>query len=290
MKIIYIYKLIAYFVKYFTNTRYSFYKMIKNKNIVVKGKIKYSNSKILLDIGDFIQYYIFMDGAYEVESLDFIASLVEGKIFIDIGANVGNYPLSLHKKAKRIYAFEASKNNLHFFTENIRVNQIDNIEIFNYAVGAEDYKKINLYLSPDTGGNNSIYEKFSGEYESVDTISLDTFCKVNKIEGIDIIKIDVEGSEFDVIKGASKVIREFRPLFLIEFSSSTARSAGYRLLDLYSYLTDLYYEAFRIKDGVLMPIQASLINNDLGFQENLVFVHMLHRKKFSPASSSVPAV
>jgi len=272
------YKLFAYFVKYFTNTRYSYYLKIKNKNIIVKSRIKYSNSKILLNIGDFIQYYMFMDGSYEVETLGFVASIIDDKVFFDVGANIGSYSLSLHRKAKQIYAFEASRNNINSLNENIKANKIDNIKTINKAVSSEDNISIKVYLSPDASGNHSIYNKFTGKYEYVETVALASFFKKNNMEEIDIIKIDVEGAEFDVIRGANQLLQKFKPLLIVEFNSSGAKVAGFRLCDLYLHLESLGYKSFILKKGLLSDININEIDNDDQFQQNIIFVH---RKNWS---------
>lgn len=267
------YIVLSYLIKYFTNTRYSYYLRIKNKDIIVKSKIKYSGSKLRLNIGDFVQYYIFMDGAYEIETLDFVASFIDRKVFFDVGAHIGNYSLSLHKRAKKIYAFEASATNMNYLKKNIRANKIDNIKTIDKAVCNEDNKSIKIYLSPDASSNHSIYDKFKGKYENVETVTLDSFYKKNNIEEIDVIKIDVEGAEFAVIKGASEIFHKFTPLLIVEFSKASADAAGYDLSDLYYYLKDLGYQSFALYNRMLSTINVDAINTDNKFQQNIIFVH-----------------
>ena len=277
----YYYKLLAYFVKYFTRSRQSFHKIIRNKDILVKAKIKYSNSKLILNIGDFIQFWIFMDGAYEIETLDFVASIIDGKELFDVGANIGSYTLSLHNKAKHIYAFEASRINIGYLNDNIRGNKIKNVMTVHKAVSDEDNKKIKLYLSPDTGGNNSIYERFNGEFETVETVTLDSFYANNEISSVDVIKIDVEGAEFDVIRGASEVLDTFKPVLIIEFNKFTAEKAGYDLEQLYDYLKNMKFNAYTLRNYTLREVDEEIFK-DRELNQNLIFINKDNQPELPP--------
>jgi FkbM family methyltransferase len=214
-----------------------------------------------------------MDGAFEINYLDFIASCVDGKVFFDVGANIGSYSLSLHKKAKKIYAFEASMTNTDCLNENIRTNNINNIETINQAVSDEDNKTVKIYLSPNATGHHSLYDKSGGKYEYVQTITLDSFCEKNNIKEIGIIKIDVEGAEFDVIKGANQVLEKFQPLLIVEFCAATASLAGHELADLYFRLKNLGYASFLLKNHMLCEINVDAIKGDNDFFENIIFVN-----------------
>jgi FkbM family methyltransferase len=225
-----------------------------------------------------------MDGVYEHETLDFVAVLIDGKVFFDVGANIGSYALSLHRKAKKIYAFEASKTNINYLEDNIRANGIDNIKTINKAISSEDNRNIKIYLSPDAGGNHSIYDKFDGKYENIKTITLDSFYHRNNIEEIDIIKIDVEGAEFDVIKGANQTLNKFKPLLIIEFCSTNASAAGFQLSDLYFHLKNLGYESYMIKNRMLCEIKLDAFDLDSEFQQNIIFVHKDKTLMMPPSS------
>ncbi len=266
------YKYLAYFIKYFTRTRHSYLLKIKNRDILVKGKIRYSGAKLRLNIGDFVQYYIFMDGAYEPEWLDFIAPLSENKVFFDVGANVGNYALSLHTRAKMIYAFEPSEGNMAYLRENIASNKIENIETVRKAVSSEDGKRVKIYFSPDAGGSNSLYDKFDGRHEIVETVTLDTFCRTRNIEQVDIIKMDVEGAEFDALIGAEKTLKRFHPLLLVEFCSTNAEAAGYRLKEQYLFIMNLGYSAYLLYKGKLKATGPDTLDIPGYYQDNLIFI------------------
>jgi FkbM family methyltransferase len=64
-----------------------------------------------------------------------------------------------------------------------------------------------LYLSRHGQGNNSIYTPEESRSETVSTITLDTFVRREKLKRVDYIKIDVEGAELDVLRGAQRTLR-----------------------------------------------------------------------------------
>lgn len=147
------------------------------------------------------------------EGLDYPIHLIEDNdgIAVDCGANLGGFVLNWHHKFKRIYCFEASKFNYENFLENTK-SISSKIEICNKAVYSDDNKILKLKKfthedgSDTTCGNfsciNFIDENNHGwkdfeEYEEVRSISLSTITK--KIGFITLLKVDIEGSEYDFL-------------------------------------------------------------------------------------------
>ena len=78
--------------------------------------LAYTKTKVLLDVGDYIQYWMYVNGAYESSFLKFVRNkLISRKgTIVDAGANVGSYTLNLYDKADHIIAVEASGSNAAF--------------------------------------------------------------------------------------------------------------------------------------------------------------------------------
>jgi len=272
-----LYKLVAYMLKYHaipSRYQYKFYTIVKNKPVFVISRIKSSRVKMSLNIGDYVQYWIFMDGCYEPETFNFIASKIKDHVFVDMGANVGNFSLGLCKLAKHIFAFEASKANAEALTYNLKVNNVNNVTVVNRAVEIEDNKLLELNLSPDTSGNNSLYTKAGNSFEKVQSITLDTFIIEHQVKELGLIKIDVEGAEFSALKGAEATLQKFKPIIVCEFNKGAAEIAGWKLIDLYDYLVTQGYKAFSIGVHGLDEFNSDSMDK-IGFSENLVYVHKL---------------
>lgn len=114
--------------------RYRFYQRIKNSDLILKRKIRHSGIVLPPNLGEWIQYWMFMDGAYEKQLVDFLKPYVTGKVFFDVGANVGSYTLTLAKSAARTYSFEASSSNASILRNFVNLSKLNSIELINKAV------------------------------------------------------------------------------------------------------------------------------------------------------------
>ena len=270
MKFLYI-ALVYCVKKFLPRYKYKLYTLIKNKDINLLTVIKYSQLKILLNLGDYIQYFIYMDGIYEDETVEFAYKNVDKKVFLDIGANIGNYTLSLCNTASYIYSFEASSENIKYLKQNIKRNNISNVNIIYGAISDSNDKTVKLILSNDALGNNSIFSNDANcNYELVKTITIDSFCEKNNVSDIGVIKLDIEGSEYNAILGAMNIIKRDKPIIICEFNSTAALSAGWKLEDLYNCIINLGYECF-LYHNVLKKFDELNLKAD-GFSENLIFI------------------
>ncbi|MHA1762930.1 MAG: FkbM family methyltransferase [Promethearchaeota archaeon] len=131
-------------------------------------------------------------------------------VCIDIGANIGIYSLLFSRHAKFVYSFEPYPRNLDFFRKMMAINHVKNVKIYPYGISNKIGK---LYFRK---GNSIATGRLTKEGDfQVNTITLDYFIELTKIEP-SIIKIDVEGLEFSVLKGAEDFLKRKKPMILIE--------------------------------------------------------------------------
>lgn len=127
-------------------------------------------------------------------------------VIIDIGANIGCVSIYLAKKYPflKILSFEAHPFNYSNLIENIRLNGVNNIIPFNLAVSSNDNSEVLITLNPSNTGSSSIFKINPNDVNNrkVKTISLDTIISSNNIKTIKFLKIDCEGSEFDIIENS----------------------------------------------------------------------------------------
>lgn len=252
--------------------RYSFYEYIKNTDLILKRKLRHSGIILPLNLGDWIQYWMFMDGAYEKQLVDFLLPHVKNKTFFDVGANVGSYTMSLSKSAKRIYSFEASPRNAEILNNFVTISKQDNIEVVNKAVSNISGGTVTLFSSPDTGGNNTQFHDFGKGSESISTIILDRFVHEQRIDKVDVIKMDIEGSELAAFMGAHEILSKHHPVLLIEFHAIVAKQAGWEVGDLYELISKYGYKAYELSKRRLIPFDGSRLSNP-DFYANLIFMH-----------------
>lgn len=128
---------------------------------------------------------------------------VENKHIIDIGANVGMFSIfAAYLGANKIISAEPAVNTFNVLKENVEYSKFSNIEIFKNLVLNVAGAKINLPLQPDSG-HNSLFRK-SEQYETVETITLANMVNRLPPDGDIILKIDCEGSEYDILLNASE--------------------------------------------------------------------------------------
>jgi FkbM family methyltransferase len=149
----------------------------------------------------------------------------QGDIVVDIGANIGRYTLIASKRVGtngKVVAIEAHPGNFEMLNRNIKLNRLTNVIPLNYAAYSKE-TKVKLYV-PDEESGYTIYhtlmERTGKKFVEVDAITLDyLLLQLNGIrEGVvevNWIKIDVEGVEFEVLKGATNVLSKSKDIALL---------------------------------------------------------------------------
>ncbi len=169
------------------------------------------------------------------------------KVIFDIGAHIGLCSMPVSKvvgKGGKVYAFEPSETNMHYFLKNIQYNNINNIKLIPYLVGEKSRLDVPFYESKYVAGMNSIVPyKNDGSYKCIKKrqVSLDDFCAENNISP-DVIKIDVEGAEAGVLKGARNILLTCRPKIILSVHPNHLTLLGESLEDLGILIRSLKYE------------------------------------------------
>ncbi|AMA49679.1 MULTISPECIES: FkbM family methyltransferase [Flavobacterium] len=187
--------------------------------------------------------------------------LQEDSIFVDIGTNKGIYLYQAEKKIKtgKIFGFEPNESLVHYIQP-----LFPKIKLFPLAVSSKTGTSI-LHIPKKENGlqdTRASLENMGDEVEKIEikTITLDDWVSQNKIEKLDVVKIDVEGHEFDTIKGSKKVLEKLRPTFIIEIE---LRHAHYRIQEIFDFINSFDYEVFYFnrKSLILHPFDISLLSN-----------------------------
>jgi FkbM family methyltransferase len=162
---------------------------------------------------DLIQRHILNTNRfYEQSMLEKVRGYINSNsVVLDIGSNIGNHAIYFSKvcKAAAVYAFEPMKVTYGILQKNIELNSATTVKPHNIAIGAHETSgEISRYSSSNMGGAE-IRVTGKGAYE---VRPLDSF----NFEKVDFVKIDVEGSQLDVLRGGKNVIQKHKPIIWVE--------------------------------------------------------------------------
>lgn len=156
----------------------------------------------------------FCENVYQVKPSD----LEDTKIVVDIGANIGAFSLYIKSICEDaiVHAFEPERENSLLLEMNLN----DQHDCYIHGVGVSDYNGKAL-LTPKDGDSHLVEEDFDGETQEIPLISLKEVLEIAQSPDgfVDVLKIDVEGSEYDIIRGGHSegILDRFRYI-AVEFS------------------------------------------------------------------------
>lgn len=208
-------------------------------------------------------FWPFINNQVEIEETSLIKKRCASyKNFVDVGANLGIITLTFADSANdvnNIFSFEPNPYTFSKMVEFVGTNNKKGVNInFVCAAVGEKLGFTDFFISDrDYLGVMSSQQKTDPESKlvKVPVIKLDDFFE-NIEHGIDFIKIDVEGAELFVLKGANAVIKKFRPDLLIEIHGPFLDSFGYTVDDIFNYLGTLGYQANHIVNDKKLSLES----------------------------------
>ncbi len=230
---------------------------------------------MLLNPTEHIQQQLFWYGCYEKELGDLLKKMLRpNDVFIDIGANIGYFSLfsATISPSIKVISFEPVKDLFQKMKENFSINNTKNIVAINAAAG-EINEQGELFLSaPDNLGMSSFQqpENYSGRKEKVELVAIDDWFRKSGLTKIDLVKLDIEGSELAALKGMRRVLEEQRPALIVEINPETLSLFGLKPLNIYNYLNQFNFDGFLISEnGGLQHLNSSEISQTV----NVLFIH-----------------
>jgi len=146
---------------------------------------------------------IYLEDVYSKETLK------KGQNIIDVGANIGVYTILAAEKVSnsgRVIAIEPGPKNYELLIKNIELNNFQNVIPKNIALtDHEGFEK--LYLSSSFAGHSLVFQENKNSYINIPVTTIDKLVEELGFKKIDIIKIDAEGAEMPILKGAEKTLK-----------------------------------------------------------------------------------
>ncbi|MBS1952128.1 MAG: hypothetical protein OJF59_000927 [Cytophagales bacterium] len=195
-----------------------------------------------VDISDYVGHYYYF--GFKDKSIERLFSLChENFSVIDVGTNWGWTLLKFSSLAKNgtVLGFEPDPVNFNHCKKNVMLNQANNIHLFPVGLGdLNTTLKIEVRTVTNRGGNRiAVNPNQNGA--DVEIIRLDDFTPATKLSHINLIKIDVEGYEHHVLKGAKEILRQHMPVLFIELDNNNLRDQGSSAVSLIQFLIDIGY-------------------------------------------------
>ncbi|MDG2370366.1 MAG: FkbM family methyltransferase [Flavobacteriales bacterium] len=283
-----------------------FFKLIYNSSInpilrkinkvlypLLPSKIKLPPSgtmKIQNNLGDQLKIYtnqtnyltqlLYWEGYENFEYTDIFISLIKKiNTFYDIGANIGYYSLlaEMENKSIKVVGFEPATGPLHYFKENVRINNYKNIKIESIALSHKEGEiifheiknKKYSYLEHNLAGESNAGSNTEGRnfvQNTVKTTTLDNYANSNLDKSIDLIKMDTEGTEHFILEHAHHVLKEHKPIVICETLFNTIEP------ELEKIMSNHGYEFYNHYDNGLKQTKSIIREQDNGVR-NCFFVH-----------------
>ncbi len=246
---------------------YTFIRVQNNKN----SKIRVNDSFLNISFDDKgLSKDLLIHKKREKFSTDFLKTILQkNEIIVDIGANIGYYALLESQLASngRVFAVEPVPENSNLLDVNIKLNECKNIDVYKMAIG--DFSgKSKMYVY-DKRNRCSFVEDLSGKIINeieVQIMTLDQFVEFYVNQNPTFIRMDLEGYEFQVIKGAHNILSDNHPLKLfIELHPHLMSDE--RMIDI---LNTLKQTSFKIESIIFDP--------EASDYRSISYLNNLHRK------------
>ena len=216
--------------------------------------------RMILDTDEIQQKSLYWTGSYDRRAVEVLTRyLPDQGIFIDVGAGVGSICLFVAGKCREmdkkidVYAFEPLRLNHDRLVRNAILNDLtDRVHCQRLALGAEK-GCLTLCFHGEVGAaavvrsGSAIHELAGPQTERVLCDTLDSWIAEQDLIRLDVLKVDIEGAEPLMFRGAMNSIERFRPIILGEFNHWWAARHGLSLTaDCFNPLWELGYRPFRL--------------------------------------------
>jgi FkbM family methyltransferase len=235
---------------------------LTDRQIIVRDGINYD-----LDLAQGIDFAIYLGDIYERQTKAALRRLVTpGSLVLDIGANIGAHTLHLAKlvgPGGRIIAFEPTDFAFRKLGRNLELNprlasRVTPCHCFLTGTDADQVPSA-IYSSWPLAQEPGLHAKHLGREmrtEAAQARSLDSVLAELADRPVQLVKLDVDGFECDVLRGATTLLREVRPVFVMELAPYVLEERGTSLDELLSYFIPNGYKFYDERTDKLLPSSA----------------------------------
>lgn len=181
-----------------------------------------------------------------------LALLRPGQVALDVGANLGIWSLLAARRGARVQAFEPVPAMVARLREHVAMNGAVSIEVHPLALGAES-GSLPFFAVPEGNTGASSFSRREGSVEMrVDVAPLDSV-----VDRADFLKVDVEGAEIHVFRGARRLLSsEHAPIVFFEIDEQLCQSFGVSSIEVKRVLAECGYGIYRWDGRAYVPVAA----------------------------------
>ena len=215
---------------------------------------------MVIDTSDFVQRRYITDEGKSEESItgvmrEKIRNIDDGD-FIDVGANVGFYSLMFCQYNRgTAYSFEPLSYNIQMFEKNMELNRFNNYKMFEFGLSDHCHSSKIYYHAYNKGAGGEMSGKSGIDlFLESEKVKFDTLDNIQlQSNNISLMKVDVEGYEQDVIKGAEQTIRREMPEILVEIHPTLLNKRGSSVENFLSTMFKIGYDSvYLIESGITL--------------------------------------
>ncbi len=176
---------------------------------------------------------------------------LDGLVVYDVGAFHGILTLFFAARGARVVAYEPNQMNHARLIENIRLNNLTNVQVRKLAVGSQARSGRLLYDPAMAGGGSLNPDAAAGVSQPVQITTLDEDIAAASLPAPDLIKIDIEGWELEALKGARATLDAHHPRLFLEMHGETIREKRQKAGEIVAFLCDAgYTDILHVESGV----------------------------------------
>lgn len=221
----------------------------------------------LLDLSQGIDFAIYLGGMFERRTAAALARLIEpSSLVLDIGANIGAHTLTMARlvgPSGRVMAFEPTGFAVRKLKRNLELNPplVPRVKIFHCFLSSSDGTCVPnaVYSSWPLAVEAGLHPKHLGRAMQTDEAqvrSLDSILNQYTDRRVQLVKLDIDGFECEVLRGATSMLRDMRPSFVMELAPYSLEECGSSLDELLSYFLPNGYRFYSLSTRRQLPSTA----------------------------------
>jgi FkbM family methyltransferase len=227
----------------------------RKDRVIERGGIRYR-----VDLAEAIDLSLFVSGNFQGHVLEAgLKALPDDAVVFDVGANVGSMTLAFAKgfPRGRVVAFEPTHPGFARLKENLALNpglaeRVTAVQAFvsDRSGTGHGLRAFSSWRLDGSGAKeHPVHGGSEGGADGVGAVTIDDYCRDANVVRLDLVKIDTDGHELAVLRGAAATLRRLRPAVIFEIGAYLLQERGVRVEDYFDLLEPLGYHLANCKSG-----------------------------------------